>query len=71
MKQTFLIRADNAKQVKHDWAFHYLKDDIFKQEVYFDKQLFNWKNVWTGAKGALKVTIPAHDVLVLRLTPKK
>jgi len=71
----FLNRADNAKQVKHDWAFHYLKDDIFKQEVYFDKQLFNWKNVWTGAKGdtkgKLSVTIPAHDVLVLRLTPNK
>ena len=71
----FLNRADNAKHVKHDWAFHYMKDDIFKKEIYFDKQVFNWKNIWTGAqgdtKGRLSATIPAHDVLVLRLTPKQ
>jgi alpha-galactosidase len=53
-----------------------IKDVIaINQEVYFDKQFFNWKSVWTGAKGdtqgKLSVTIPAHDVLVLRLTPKK
>ena len=52
-----------------------MKDDIFKKEIYFDKQIFNWKNVWTGAqgdtRGKLSATIPAHDVLVLRLTPKQ
>ncbi|GGY87779.1 hypothetical protein GCM10011613_35990 [Cellvibrio zantedeschiae] len=71
----FLNRSDSAKSLKHVWKDHYLKDDLFKTEIYFEKQFFNWKNVWTGAKGdtqnAFTQTIPAHDVIVLRLTPKK
>jgi alpha-galactosidase len=71
----FLNRADSAKTVKFDWKHHYMKDDIFKQEVYFDKQFFNWRSVWTSASGSTKnplsTSIAAHDVLVLKLTPAK
>ena len=71
----FLNRSDASKAVKHVWKDDYLKDDIFKTEIYFDKQAYTWKNLWTGAKGdtkgAFTATIPAHDVVVLRLTPIK
>ena len=71
----FLNRSDSTSAYKHDWAFHEMKDDISKHEIFFDKESFTWKNVWTGAKGdtkgKLSMNIPAHDVVVLRLTPKK
>jgi len=69
----FLNRSDSTKTIKHVWKDHYLKDDIFKIEIYFEKHIFTWKNVWTGktgdTKASLNLTIPAHDVVVLRLTP--
>lgn len=71
----FLNRADNEKTYVHDWAFNEMKDDISKHQIDFAKESFNFKNVWTGATGDTKIklnlTIPAHDVVVLRLTPKK
>lgn len=69
----FLNRSDVTKTIKHVWKDHYMKDDLFKQEVYFDKQFFNWKSVWTNASGSTKNTlntsIAPHDVLVLKLAP--
>jgi alpha-galactosidase len=71
----FLNRADVEKTYVHDWAFNEMKDDISKHQIDFAKESFNFKNVWTGATGdtksKLNLTIPAHDVVVLRLTPKK
>jgi len=71
----FLNRADVEKNYVHDWVFNEMKDDISKHEIHFDKEFFNWKNIWTGTtgdtKGKLNLTIPAHDVVVLRLIPKK
>jgi len=69
----FLNRSNVTKSIKHSWKDHYMKDDLFKQEVYFDKHFFNWKSVWTEASGSTKNTLNAsiapHDVLVLKLTP--
>ncbi|RYY77403.1 MAG: glycoside hydrolase family 27 protein [Gammaproteobacteria bacterium] len=71
----FLNRADSEKIYVHNWPFNEMKDDISKHEINFNKQHFNWKNVWTDATGNtysnLTISIPAHDVVVLRLTPKK
>jgi alpha-galactosidase len=71
----FLNRSDTEKNYIHDWAFNEMKDDISKHEINFAKQSFNWKSVWADATGdttsKLIITIPAHDVIVLRLTPKK
>ena len=70
----FLNRADNEKNYVHDWAFNEMKDDISKREMNFTKESFIWKNLWSDAKGdttsKLELTIPAHDVVVLRLSPK-
>ncbi len=71
----FLNRSDNEKTYVHDWAFNEMKDDISKHQIDFSKESFNFRNVWTGATGdtkaKLNLSIPAHDVVVLRLTPKK
>ncbi len=70
----FLNRADTATTYTLDWAFHYMKDDISKHEVFFDKQKFNWRDIWSGDKGTtaekLAINVPAHGVRVLRLSPQ-
>jgi alpha-galactosidase len=69
-----LNRADLARDYSLDWAFHYMKDDISKHEIFFDKQKFDWRDIWNGGKGTtaekLNINIPAHGVRVLRLTPQ-
>ncbi len=70
----FLNRGDKAHKYTLDWAFHYMKDDISHHEIQFDKQTFNWRDIWRGGTGstrkAYSTSIPAHGVVVLRLTPK-
>lgn len=72
----FLNRGDSTLNYTHDWKHHNeLKDDLFKRTIDFHKESFNWQDLWKENKGettqALKLQIPAHDVVVLRLTPKK
>ncbi len=51
-----------------------MKDDLFKHEIFFDKKKFNWRDIWNGGKGStaekFATKIPAHGVVVLRLTPQ-
>jgi len=70
----FLNRGDQVKHYQLSWKEHYLKDDISKHEILFDKQFFNWRDIWNGGKGSTKdelsLDIPAHGVIVLRLSPQ-
>lgn len=70
----FLNRDDVARDYSLDWNFHYMKDDISKHEIFFDKKRFNWRDIWTGEKGTTgsqyTTRIPAHGVVVLRLSPQ-
>jgi alpha-galactosidase len=70
----FLNRADAATTYSLDWAFHYMKDDISKHEIFFDKKKFNWRDIWSDEKGStaekLTINVPAHGVRVLRLIPQ-
>jgi len=70
----FLNRDDIARDYTLDWAFHYMKDDISKHEIFFDKKKFNWRDIWKGEAGStvdkFVTNIPAHGVVVLRLTPQ-
>ncbi|OZY87815.1 alpha-galactosidase [Cellvibrio mixtus] len=70
----FLNRADTSMNYSLDWNFHYLKDDISKHEIFFDKKKFTWRDIWNGGKGStaekLNLTMAAHSVAVLRLTPQ-
>jgi alpha-galactosidase len=72
----FLNRGDSTLSYAHDWKHHNeLKDDLFKRSIDFHKESFAWQDLWKENKGdttqPLKLQIPAHDVVVLRLTPKK
>lgn len=71
----FLNRGDELLNYTHDWAFNIVKDDLSGRNVNFNQQEFVWRDLWKGGKGdtgeALKLAIPAHDVVVLRLKPKK
>lgn len=71
----FLNRGDSVLNYTHDWQHHYeLKDDLFNRFIDFRTQKFTWNDLWKGNKGdtskALKLKIPAHDVVMIRLTPK-
>lgn len=70
----FLNRGDAAHDYSLHWESHYMKDDISKHEIFFDKQKFNWRDIWSDAKGntteKLNLNIPAHGVRVLRLSPQ-
>lgn len=70
----FLNRADTARNYQLNWKEHYMKDDISKHEIWFDKQVFNWRDIWNGTKGStaesLQFEIPAHGVRVMRMTPQ-
>lgn len=71
----FLNRGNTALNYTHDWLHYYeLKDDIFNHYIDFRKQTFNWVDLWKGNKGdttkPLQLKIPAHDVVMIRLTPR-
>jgi alpha-galactosidase len=70
----FLNRADTVKSYQLKWTEHYMKDDISKHEIWFDKKAFHWRDIWDGSEGStfetLNLEIPAHAVRVMRLTPK-
>lgn len=71
----FLNRGDELLNYTHDWAFNIVKDDLSGRNINFNQQEFVWRDLWKGGKGdtsdALKLEIPAHDVVVLRLKPKE
>lgn len=70
----FLNRADVNKSYKLEWQAHYMKDDISRHEIWFNKQTFGWFDIWGDQRGStsstLNLEIPAHGVRVLRLTPQ-
>lgn len=71
----FLNRGDELLNYSHDWALNIVKDDLSGRNINFNQQEFVWRDLWRGSKGdtskALELAIPAHDVVVLRLKPKK
>jgi len=69
----FLNRSDEAVDFEFKWADHHFEDDLNKVKVDFSKVVLGWANLWTKSLGStakqFKQTIPAHDVVVLRLKP--
>ena len=70
----FLNRADAAKNYQLKWKEHYMKDDISKHEIWFDKKVYQWRDIWNATQGStadtLNLEIPAHAVRVMRLSSK-
>ncbi|TLM75239.1 glycoside hydrolase family 27 protein [Microbulbifer harenosus] len=69
----FLNRADIAQKYRHDWRAHLVKDDISNHQIDFAQTTFHWRDLWQDREGdtrkPLAAEIPAHGVVVLRLTP--
>lgn len=70
----FLNRDDIPRRYLLDWAFHGMKDDIGKRAIDFNKERFDWRDVWNSGTGTtatpFDATLPAHGVVVLRLSPR-
>lgn len=71
----FLNRGNTTLNYTHDWLHYYeLKDDIFNHYIDFRKATFDWVDLWKNNKGdttgPLQLKIPAHDVVMLKLTPR-
>ena len=71
----FLNRGNTTLSHTHDWLHYYeLKDDIFNYEIDFRRQQFNWVDLWNGETGdttkPLQLQIPAHDVVMIRMSPR-
>lgn len=68
--------TEDPVEINHDWAWHPVKDDLSGRELAVDRieytirDLYNHKDLVTTKKN-LKATIQGHDVLMIRLTPKK
>lgn len=70
----FLNRGNTTLDYTYNWLHYYeLKDDISNHRIDFKKEKFNWVDLWKGNKGdttvPLKLQVPAHDVVMLKLTP--
>ncbi len=70
----FLNRGDAARDYRLDWAVHAMKDDISGRQIDFGRQRFAWRDVWQEGEGstaeAFTARLPAHGVVVLRLSPQ-
>jgi len=74
----FLNRSTSAKNIGFNWAAQKVYDDINKLDPAFATTTYTVKNLWdkkdkgtATTKKALKAQVPAHDILVVRLTKKK
>ncbi|MDR0973394.1 MAG: glycoside hydrolase family 27 protein [Prevotellaceae bacterium] len=71
-----LNRATEDRTYDIDWQNFNLYDDVAKRFTDFDSKTYKIRNLWTkkddgDTKKSRVVTIPAHDVLLYRLTPTK
>ena len=69
----FLNRADHARRYRFDWNSHALSDRVSNNGVDFGRKRHRFTDLWTGATGdtgkPLALTVPAHGVVLLRLSP--
>ncbi len=72
----FLNRAKTVRKVTFDWKTQIIFDPLSKRTLNAGTTVYSLRNLWTktgaGNTGkALTATVPAHDVLMLRLTATK
>lgn len=70
----FLNRGDKAIDYTYDWEYYSVKDDEFNYSIEFNKEKFNYRDLWKGSKGdtlkPFKVKLQPYETVVLRLTPR-
>jgi alpha-galactosidase len=69
----FLNRADHPRRYRFDWNGHGISDRVSNNSVDFGRKRHRFTDLWTGATGdtgkPLALTVPAHGVVMLRLSP--
>ena len=69
---TFLNRATSPRSVSFDWAHEAVADSLSKRDAQFATTRYQLRNLWTKQSAGttarpLAATVPARDVLMLRL----
>jgi alpha-galactosidase len=73
MAVCFMNRSRQPVKINYDWKTHPVQDSVSSTTIDFNTAVYQLKDVWKN-KGAgttsrpLMTTIPAHDVLILRLS---
>jgi alpha-galactosidase len=72
---SILNRTTEAKSYTIDWSKLDLYDDVAKRFTNFDSTAYSIRNLWSrqndgDTRKLRNVTIPGHDVILYRLTPK-
>lgn len=67
-----LNRGDSVKQINFDWKNHFIKDDFSQNQLDAKNTTYKIRDLWTKkdlstTDVALKASVPAHDVLMLKL----
>jgi alpha-galactosidase len=70
----FLNRGKGASALRFQWSKHRIEDLVSKTDFDFKKASFKIRNLWTrkplgSTKQDLLLNVPAHDVVMLRLSP--
>ncbi|MGI9035812.1 MAG: hypothetical protein ACR2GD_07205 [Pyrinomonadaceae bacterium] len=68
-----LLSGNSAKNVNFDWKGNFIKDDFSNKQLDAKKGIYKIRDLWTkkdlsDTNSTLKTTVPAHDVVMLRLT---
>jgi alpha-galactosidase len=68
----FLNRTDEAKTVDFVWRENFIKDDFAQKQLDAKNTTYRIRDLWTKknlgtTESAIKTTVPAHDVVMLRL----
>jgi len=70
----FLNRGNATASLRFDWREHRVEDLVSKTDFDFKKVTYQLRNLWThkalgSTKTDLLLKVPAHDVVMLRLSP--
>lgn len=69
----FLNRSGETKQISFDWKENFIKDDFSQKQFDAKNAVYKIRDLWTKkdlgvTNTPLKTQIPAHDVVMLRLS---
>jgi alpha-galactosidase len=72
----FLNRSLDKVKISHDWHDYPVKDDQFGFSYHFNEKEYTIRDLWKkkeigSTEKVFTAEIPSHDIIMLRLTPKK
>jgi alpha-galactosidase len=71
----FFNRTEMAGKINLNWNDLILQDHLSGMNIHFDKQIYNYKDLWQNGTGSAKTNrkfehqLAPHSVVVLKLTP--